>query len=92
MKAKLAGAGIPADRITGSRAPSLLDGGDDQFDAVTKSKLEYDSSCPNLQYSNENVIWPYTYDYVENTPRCDLRTPSKSYPGDVLCPSRELFW
>ena len=85
MKAKLVKAGIPEAGITGSRGAELFSGGDDQFDSITENKLEYDSTCVSLEYMEKNnLIWPYTYDYIENTPACSIgKTPAKAHPGIV---------
>ena len=85
MRAKIVGAGIPVDRVTGTRAPELYCGGDDQFDSITENKLEYDSTCVSLEYTDKNnLIWPYTYDFIENTPACTIgKTPTRAQPGIV---------
>ncbi|GFO32982.1 chitin deacetylase 9 [Plakobranchus ocellatus] len=83
MKAKITGAGIPEADITGTRGPELYIGGNDQFDSIVDNKLKYDSTCVSTEYiDKENLIWPYTYDFIENTPACTIgETPAKPYPG-----------
>jgi len=83
MKAELVGAGVPEDRIFGGRGPELYAGGNGQFDAIKDVGLVYDSTCVSKDYtSKENLLWPYTYDFVDGTPSCTIGSPpTKAYPG-----------
>ncbi|GFS01576.1 chitin deacetylase 9 [Elysia marginata] len=83
MKAKIAGAGVPEASIKGTRGPELYSGGDEQFDSIKDNKLVYDSTCVSIEYMDkDSLLWPYTYDYIENTPECTIgKTVTKSYPG-----------
>jgi hypothetical protein len=83
MKAELVGAGVPEANILGGRGPELYSGGNDQFNAIKDVGLAYDSTCVSLEYtSKDNLLWPYTYDFVTGTPECTIgSSPTQEYPG-----------
>lgn len=75
--------GVPAEQITGFRAPSLQSGGDPEFSALAVSQLQYDASCSTTTYDQEaNLLWPYTYDFPADAPLCNGGSPPiTEYPG-----------
>jgi len=83
MKQKITEAFIPGTAVQGTRGPELSSGGDDQYNAISEVGLSYDSTCASFEYSyKDNLLWPYTYDFTLNTPRCSIgRTPAAPHPG-----------
>lgn len=83
VKSKITSVLVPGDAIQGSRGPELSAGGDDQFAAMDQIGLTYDSTCANTQYSyKDNLLWPYTYDYVYETPKCNIgKAPTTAHKG-----------
>ncbi|XP_012943610.1 chitin deacetylase 7 [Aplysia californica] len=83
MKTKITDVFVPEDQVVGSRAPELSVGGDDQFAAIEQVGLSYDSSCSSSEYAyRDNMLWPYTYDYIYRTPKCTIgRAPESAHKG-----------
>jgi len=83
MKKQITRAFIPASSVQGSRGPELSSGGDAQLGAMLLEGLSYDSTCSSSVYAyQENLLWPYTYDFSEDLPECATgNMPKANYPG-----------
>lgn len=77
-------ANIPIDDVIGMRSPFLQGGGDEQFQMMFDTGLEYDSTMPSrvFGYTNlENGMWPYSLDW-ESTMDCQIEPcPTCKFPG-----------
>ena len=69
--------GIP---VSGWRSPELKPMGDEQFSALTKQGLLYDSTLVYLD-TNTDKQWPFTLDYGWNDHCVITECPKMRYPG-----------
>jgi hypothetical protein len=75
-------AGVSNDRISGSMAPHLQMGGDNQMKGLQLSKLQYDASRKSLNSSQSpNLLWPYTLDYDSTQDCVNQHCPESSFKG-----------
>ena len=83
VKERLTSAGVSSFNIVGIRAPNLEVGGLEEFVAMGDNSLLYEASCITSEYVEEGgTKWPYTYDYVDDVPKCNIgRTLSTPFPG-----------
>jgi len=88
---------IPADKITGFRAPFLEVGGDGMYEALKESGFEYDCSWATLLYtpwypdaSALGALWPYTLDYQSIQEQTVGTKPTASVPGMWVAPMTDL--
>ena len=72
-------ANIPEDDILGFRAPKLHPGFNEQFEAMLRQGLVWDSSVATKPI--KAPVWPYTLDYrIPHECKIDS-CPTKAYPG-----------
>ncbi|XP_041373949.1 chitin deacetylase 1-like [Gigantopelta aegis] len=83
VKDELIKAGLPAEDILGVRAPNLMAGGLKEFVALGDNKFLYDASCITSTFIEQgNTKWPYTYDFVDDVPKCNIGTTlDVKFPG-----------
>ena len=72
-------ANIPEDDILGFRAPKLHPGFNEQFEAMLRQGLVWDSSVATKPI--KAPVWPYTLDYrIPHECKIDS-CPTRAYPG-----------
>ena len=72
-------ANIPEDDILGFRAPKLHPGFNEQFEAMLRQGLVWDSSVSTKPI--KAPVWPYTLDYrIPHECKIDS-CPTRAYPG-----------
>ena len=72
-------ANIPEDDILGFRAPKLHPGFNEQFEALLRQGIVWDSSVATKPL--KAPVWPYTLDHrIPHECKIDS-CPSKAYPG-----------
>ena len=72
-------ANIPEDDILGFRAPKLHPGFNEQFEAMLRQGIVWDSSVATKPI--KAPVWPYTLDYrIPHECKIDS-CPTRAYPG-----------
>jgi len=79
-------AGVPLEEIHGFRSPYLDlygEGGDVQFDVISKYNMSWDSSITNVEiFAGRKPLWPFTMDFPIEMDRCPMgECPLKGHPG-----------
>lgn len=73
---------IPSSEIKGVRAPQLICGGDEMYEALRQARIQYDSSMPTEKF-RVSGLWPYTNDY-QSTQDCVIphaKCPTEQHAG-----------